>query len=78
MNRYRISTEEFAKDYNLGNPVYGNLFVSEYDEYVDILERKTKRLEPFTNASQRCDISHSELIFLLLLEIIRRFSNQCS
>lgn len=31
------NTREFAKKYNLGNPIAGNFYQAQYDDYVPIL-----------------------------------------
>jgi len=35
--RFNFKTRQFASEYNLGNPVAGNLYLAKYDEYVPIL-----------------------------------------
>lgn len=37
-NNFKIA--DFAKKHNLGNPVYGNLYQAEYDDYVPKLYAK--------------------------------------
>lgn len=39
-NRMKTFASEFAKKYNLGDPVFGNFFQAQYDEYSDILHEK--------------------------------------
>ncbi|KAL3280710.1 hypothetical protein HHI36_003946 [Cryptolaemus montrouzieri] len=34
-NRLKFSIKNFAKKYNLGNPIAGNYFKAQWDEYVD-------------------------------------------
>ena len=38
--RERFSTKKFAAKYNLGEPVAGNMFQAEWDDYVPTLYRK--------------------------------------
>ncbi|XP_033211840.1 protein D2-like [Belonocnema kinseyi] len=38
--RERFSTKKFAAKYNLGEPVAGNLFLAQWDDYVPTLYRK--------------------------------------
>ncbi|XP_052743314.1 protein D2-like [Bicyclus anynana] len=37
VNRTNFSITDFAKKYNLGDPIAGNFFVAQYDDYVPIL-----------------------------------------
>nr|AAP93925.1 phosphatidylethanolamine-binding protein [Branchiostoma belcheri tsingtauense] len=39
-NRGKFSARDFAKKYNLGAPVAGNLFQAQYDDYVPILYKQ--------------------------------------
>lgn len=39
-NREKFSIAKFAKKYNLGNPVAGNLYQAQYDDYVPLLYKQ--------------------------------------
>ncbi|XP_045774570.1 protein D3-like [Maniola jurtina] len=39
-NRTLFSITDFAKKYNLGNPVAGNFLMAEYDKYVPIIQKQ--------------------------------------
>ncbi|XP_034834370.1 protein D3-like [Maniola hyperantus] len=39
-NRTLFSITDFANKYNLGNPVAGNFFMAQYDDYVPILQKQ--------------------------------------
>lgn len=39
-NRLRFSTKSFARKYNLGEPIAGNFFISQWDSYVDVRNKK--------------------------------------
>lgn len=78
-HRYRKRHSDFAEKYSLGEPIYVNYFKSEYDAYVDVLERNTKRFalsfnsglnSGFECTSYRCICF--ELLFLVLLEFVHR------
>ncbi|XP_035740697.1 protein D2-like isoform X2 [Vespa mandarinia] len=39
-NRGKFSIKKFAKKYNLGDPIAGNMYQAEYDDYVPILYKQ--------------------------------------
>lgn len=40
-HRLKTSTSELAKKYDLGNPEFGNFYLAQYDEYVDVIHSQT-------------------------------------
>lgn len=40
-DRLKSSTKDFVAKYNLDNPVAGNFYQAQYDEYVDVLRAET-------------------------------------
>ncbi|XP_055849020.1 protein D2-like [Episyrphus balteatus] len=43
--RANIKTRDYVTKFNLGNPVAGNYFLAQYDEYVDTLQASLKTTE---------------------------------
>lgn len=39
-NRLKVSVENFAQKYHLGDPEFGNFYQAQYDSYCDILHEQ--------------------------------------